>query len=95
MDSGSRSGAEGGGVGTGTLFGFGMRSRGICGIGVGEGAANGDGDGDAEGDVLGCAFCARRVTPMQQNKTTKKVRVIIIVAILTRVRGKKRSKGDQ
>jgi hypothetical protein len=61
-----------------------MRSRGICGIGVGEGAVNGDGDGDAEGDVLGCAFCPRKVTPMQQNTTTKKVRVIIIVAILTR-----------
>ena len=82
MDSGSRSGAEGGGVGTGTLFGFGMRSRGICGIGVGEGAVSGD--GDAEGDVLGCAFCPRKVTPMQQNTTTKKVRVIIIVGILTR-----------
>jgi hypothetical protein len=94
LDSGSRSGAEGGAVGTGTLFGFGMRSRGICGIGVGEGAANGDGDGDAEGDVLGCAFCARKVTPMQQTTITKKVRIIVIVGTLTRVRGKKRSRID-
>ena len=54
-----------------------MRSGGICGIGVGEGAANGDGDGEAEGDVLGCAFCARKVTLMQQKTTTKKVRIII------------------
>jgi hypothetical protein len=93
LDSGSRSGAEGGGVGTGTLFGFGMRSGGICGIGVGEGAANGDGDGEAEGDVLGCAFCARKVTLMQQKTTTKKVRIIIIAGILTRVHSKKRANG--
>ena len=93
LDSGSRSGAEGGGVGTGTLFGFGMRSRGICGIGVAEGAANGDGDGEAEGDVLGCAFCARKVTPMQQKTTTRRVRAMIIVATITRVRSKKRANG--
>src|SRR5258708_39678657 len=70
-----------------------MRSRGICGIGVGEGAANGDGDGEAEGDVLGCAFCARKVTPMQQKTTTRRVRAMIIVATITRVRSKKRANG--
>ena len=78
FDSGNRSGAEGGGVGTGTLFGLGIRSRGICGVGVGEGALkgegalNGEGDGDADGDGLGCAFCARRVTPMKQKTTSRK-----------------------
>jgi hypothetical protein len=76
LDSGNRSGAEGGGVGTGTLLGFGIKSRGICGVGVGEGALNadGEGNGDAEGDALGCAFCACKVTPIQQKTPTNKVR---------------------
>jgi hypothetical protein len=94
LDSGSRSGAEGGGVGTGTLFGLGIRSRGICGVGVGEGAFNGegDGDGDAEGDMLGCTFCARRVRPMKQKTTTKSVRAMVTFDTVTRVRAKKRGK---
>ena len=90
FDSGNRSGAEGGGVGTGTLFGLGIRSRGICGVGVGEGALKGEGDADADGDALGWAFCARRVTPIKQKTTTKSVRTIIRFDTVARVRGKKR-----
>jgi hypothetical protein len=100
FDSGNRSGAEGGGVGTGTLFGLGIRSRGICGVGVGEGvlkgegALNGEGDDDADGDGLGCAFCARRVTPMKQKTITKSVRTMITFDTLARVRGKKSRKEE-
>jgi hypothetical protein len=70
LDSGSRSGADGGGVGTGTLLGLGIKSRGICGVGVGEGAPNGDTEG--EGDALGWAFCARKLAPMLHKTTTSR-----------------------
>jgi hypothetical protein len=74
LDSGSRSGADGGGVGTGTLLGLGIKSRGICGVGVGEGALNGDteGEGDAEGEALGWVFCARKLAPILHKTTTKR-----------------------
>src|ERR1700730_16980377 len=87
FDSGNRSGAEGGGVGTGTLFGLGIRSRGICGVGIGEGALKGEGDGDADGDGLGCAFCARRVTPRKQKTITKSVRAMITFDTVARRAG--------
>jgi hypothetical protein len=75
LDSGSRSGADEGGVGTGTLLGLGIKSRGICGVGVGEGALNGDteGEGDDDGDALGWAFCAREIIPVpHKTKTSRK-----------------------
>jgi hypothetical protein len=92
LDSGNRSGAEGGGVGTGTLFGFGIKSRGICGIGVGEGELKGEGDGEGDGeeDALGCAFWAFKVTPIKQKTTTKRTRTMMTFDILIRVRWKKR-----
>ena len=90
LDSGSRSGADGGGVGTGTLLGLGIKSRGICGVGVGEGALRGEGEGDGEVDALGCAFCARSVTPTRQKTTTKTVRTIIRLDILMRFERKKK-----
>ena len=70
LDSGSRSGADGGGVGTGTLLGLGIKSRGICGVGVGEGALNGDTEG--EGEALGWAFCARKLAPILHKTATKR-----------------------
>ncbi len=75
-DSGSRSGADGGGVGMGTLFGLGIKSRGIFGLAVGDGELNGEGEGDGDGDTLGCAVWACRVTPMPQKMTTKKIRAM-------------------
>jgi hypothetical protein len=93
LDSGNRSGAEGGGVGTGTLFGFGIKSRGICGVGVGEGELKGEGDGDGAGeeDALGCAFWAFKVTPIKQKTITKRTRTMMTFDILIRVRWKKRA----
>jgi hypothetical protein len=94
--SGSRSGAEGGGVGIGTLLGLGIRSRGIFGIGVGEadGEASGEADGVADGvaDALGCAFCARRTTPIKQETTTKRMRTMVSSNTVMRVAWKKSAK---